>query len=279
MRAPELCAESGCRLPRLIASDLDGTLVGAGFGVSERSAVALRQAATAGAVVVLVTGRSQRRLAQVYAQLGAHYLAICANGAVVYDPGEDLVRMCRPLEPAQVREVCLRLRERVPDVVFAAHVDCGRRMLHEPGWPVHREAEEAAFLTGLEELAGTQVVKLQARAPGQDSDAFNKLVTETVGDLVEATRQGYRGLVEMTQLGATKATALAAVAAELAISPADALAFGDMPNDVSMLRWAGRSVAVANAHPEARAAAKETTLSNVDDGVAVYLERLLDRAP
>lgn len=279
MRPPEPCAVSGCWLPRLIATDLDGTLVGARFAVSERSAVAFRRAAAAGAVVILVTGRSLRRLRRVYAQLGAYYLAICANGAVVYDPAQDVVRMCRPLEPAQVREVCLRLRERVPDVVFAAHVDCGRRMLHELGWPVHPDAGEAAVPVGLEELTRVQVVKLQARAPGQDSDWFTKLVTETVGDLVEATRQGYRGLVEMTQVGVTKATALAAIAEELDIPPADALAFGDMPNDVSMLRWAGRAVAVANAHPEVRAAAHETTLSNVDDGVAVYLERLLDCLP
>ena len=80
----------------------------------------------------------------------------------------------------------------------------------------------------------------------------------------------------MTRKGVTKASALAAVAGELGVSAADVLAFGDMPNDVSMLRWAGRSVAVANAHPDARAAAREVTVSNLDDGVAVYLERLLD---
>jgi len=264
-------------LPRLIATDLDGTLSGASLGVSRRNALALDRAAAAGATIVLVTGRSLRKLSLVYADLGAPYPAICANGAVVYDPTADVVRTCQPMESADVREVCLRLRQRVPDVVFAAEVDFGRRLLHEPQWPILHDAGNAAFPVGLAELTSTPVVKLMARAPGRDSDSFNKLVTGTVADLVEATRPGYGGLVEMTRRGVTKATALAALAEELGIPPIDVLAFGDMPNDVSMLRWAGRSVAVANAHAEARAAAAETTLSNIDDGVAAYLEDLLAR--
>jgi Cof subfamily protein (haloacid dehalogenase superfamily) len=276
-RPAEPLAARASRLPRLIATDLDGTLLGVDFAVSERSTVALRRASAAGSVVVLVTGRSVRRLSSVYTALGARYLTVCANGAVLYDPDEDLVRECRPIEPNVVREVCLRLRERVPGVVFAAHVECGRRVMYEPRWPVRTDAEEAAFLAGTEAQGDLRVVKLQARTPAGDSDRFYELVTETVGDQVEATRQGYRGLVEMSRRGVTKATALAAVAGNLGISPADVLAFGDMPNDVSMLRWASRSVAVANAHPEARAAAREITSSNVEDGVAIYLERLLDR--
>jgi Cof subfamily protein (haloacid dehalogenase superfamily) len=236
----------------------------------------LSRVAAAGGVIVLVTGRSLRKLARVFAELGTRYAAICANGAIVYDPSDDLPRSCRMLEPAQVRQVCRRLREQVPDVMFAAEVDGGRRLLHHPGWPVHKDDRDIAFPVRLDELTASNVVKLQARAPGRDSDSFSKLVTDSVGDLVEATCPGYEGLVEMTQQGVTKASALALFAAELDIHPADALAFGDMPNDISMLRWAGRSVVVANAHPEARAAADEITLSNLDDGVAVYLERLLD---
>lgn len=268
-------AEAAGRLPRLIAIDLDGTLLGAGFAVSRRSALVLGRLAAAGAVIVLVTGRPLRKLARVFAELGTRYAAICANGAVIYDPADDLPRPHRMLEPAQALKVCQRLREQVPDVMFAAEVDCGR-LLHNPGWPLRGDDRDATSPAGLEELTAAQVVKLQARAPGRNSDSFNKLVNETVGDLVEATCPGYEGLVEMTQRGVTKASALAVLAAELGIDAADVLAFGDMPNDISMLRWAGRSVAVANAHPEARAAADEITLSNLDDGVAVYLERLLD---
>jgi Cof subfamily protein (haloacid dehalogenase superfamily) len=261
-------------LPKLIAIDVDGTLLGAGFAVSPRSALVLRRVAAAGGVIVLVTGRSLRKLARIFVELGTRYASICANGAIVYGPGDDRPRSCRMLEPAQARNVCRRLEEHVPDVMFAAEVD-GGRLLHSPGWPIHNDDREVAFPVGIEELTATQIVKLQARAPGQNSDSFKRIVTKSVGELVEVTCPGYDGLVEMTQRGVTKASALAVLAAGLGIHSADALAFGDMPNDISMLRWAGRSVAVANAHPDARAAAGEMTLSNLDDGVAVYLERLL----
>jgi Cof subfamily protein (haloacid dehalogenase superfamily) len=269
-------AEYSSGLPRLIAIDLDGTLLGAGFAVSRRSAIVLNRVAAAGAVIVLVTGRSMRKLARVFEELGTRYAAICANGAIVYDPTDDLPRLCRLLAPAEARAVCRRIQEQVPDVMFAAEVDCGTRLLHSPGWSIRKDDRDVAFPAGLEELTATEIVKLQARAPGRNSDSFNKLVTDAAGDLVEATCPGYDGLVEMTRKGVTKASALAIFAAKLGIHPVDALAFGDMPNDISMLRWAGRSVVVANAHPEARAAADEITLSNLDDGVAAYLERWLD---
>jgi len=266
---------SQSRLPRLVAIDVDGTLLGVGFAVSEHTAHVLSRVAAAGAVIVLVTGRSPRKLARVFAELGTRYAAICANGAIVYHPADDQPRSCRMLEPAQARRLCSLIQEQAPDVMFAAEVDCGR-LLHTQGWPVHHEDRDIAVLVRLEELIATRMVKLQARAPGRNSEAFNKLVTDAVGDLAEATCPGYEGLVEMTQRGVTKASALAAFAEELGIESADTLAFGDMPNDLSMLRWAGRSVVVANAHPEARAAADEITLANLEDGVAVYLERLLD---
>lgn len=272
-------ADTLSRIPRLIAVDLDGTLVGTGFAISTRSAHALRRVVAAGATVVLVTGRAVRRLSRVYAELGAPYLAACTNGAVVYDPSTDQCRMCQPLTPAQVHEVCMRLRARAPSVVFAAEVDAGRCLLHEPGWNVERQDRSAKREVTLDELVERRAVKLSARADGYDSDSFNRLVMEEVGDLVEATRPGYGGRVEMTQRHVTKATTLATLSAEMGLSPMDTLAFGDMPNDISMLRWAGRSVAVANAHPEVLAVAAEITLSNMDDGVAVYLERLLDRRP
>jgi hydroxymethylpyrimidine pyrophosphatase-like HAD family hydrolase len=188
----------------------------------------------------------------------------------------DAVLDCWPLQPAVLREACRRLRDRVPAVLFAAEVDGGRRLLHEPAWPVRFDADHHSFPVDLDELAGAPAVKLLARDPGRDSDSFAALVAETLGDLVEATHSSYSGLVEMSRRGVTKATGLARVAAERGIAPTDVLAFGDMPNDVSMLTWAGRSVVVANAHPQAVAAADEVTLSNLDDGVAAYLEPLLN---
>jgi HAD superfamily hydrolase (TIGR01484 family) len=263
-------------VPRLVATDLDGTLVGAGGLVSPRSARVLARLAADGVAIVLVTGRPLRWLHIVYEQLGARYLAVCANGAVIYDPVTEKVRDSWAIAPGLLREVCLRLRAAIPDVVFAVEVDDGRVMRYEPTWPVRWDEGQPGVVPGsLADLTAEPAVKLLARTPGMGPDEFVALAESIVDGRVVPTHSSHSGLVEMSARGVTKATGLATVAAELGIDPADVLAFGDMPNDVPMLRWAGRSVTVSNAHPAARAAADEVTLSNEDDGVAAYLERLL----
>jgi Cof subfamily protein (haloacid dehalogenase superfamily) len=264
------------RLPSLIATDLDGTLLGRGYSISARTAKVLAQASAAGTVVVLATGRPLRWMPMVYEQLAAGYPTICANGAVSYDPVTDTVHESRPLSPEVVAEVCTRLAAAVPGISFAVEIEGGRRMLHEPAYPVAWESTESgAREAPLSELITHHAVKLLARSAEHDADTFTALVNATLAGEVEATHSSFTGLVEISASGVDKGTGLAALAQRLGIMAADVLAFGDMPNDVPMLRWAGRSVAVANAHPAARAVADEHTLSNVDDGVAVYLERLL----
>ncbi len=271
--APGGVAGSGLTLPRLIATDLDGTLVGRDQVISRRSAKVLAQAAAAGAVVVLVTGRPLRWVYQVYDELDAGYPTICANGAVTYDPATDTVLESRPLAPDVLAEVCTKLATSVPGMAFAAEIDDGRRMVHEPAYPVVFEGD--AREVPLSEVVARPAVKLLGRAPDRDPDELAALVLTAVADRVEATHSSYGGLVEMSARGVTKATGLASLAGRLGIAPADVLAFGDMPNDVTMLSWVGRAVVVANAHPAAREVADAVTLSNVDDGVADYLERLL----
>jgi Cof subfamily protein (haloacid dehalogenase superfamily) len=261
------------RLPRLIATDLDGTLVGRDDRVSPRNAAALAAASAAGAVVVLVTGRPVRWLSGVYAQLAAPYPAICANGAVDYDPALDLVHESRPLPPTVLAQVCTRLATAVPGIRFAAEIEGGRKLLREAEYSAHWDAD--AHEVPLSEIVAQPAVKLLARAGRRDPDEFAALVGTAVDGLAEVTHSSTTGLVEISATGVTKATGLAALSERLGIAAADVLAFGDMPNDVTMLRWAGCGIAVANAHPAARAAADGYTLSNVDDGVAVYLEGLL----
>jgi Cof subfamily protein (haloacid dehalogenase superfamily) len=264
------------RMPRLIATDLDGTLLGRGYAISGRTAKVLAQASAAGVAVVLVTGRPVRWMGLVYEQLDAGYPTICANGAVTYDPVTDTVHESRPLAPAVLAEVCTRLVTAVPGISFAVEIEGGRRMLHEPAYPVAWESTESgAREAPLAELVTHPAVKLLARSADHDADTFTAVVHTTLAGQAEATHSSFSGLVEISASGVDKGTGLAALAGRLGIPAADVLAFGDMPNDVPMLSWAGRSVAVANAHPAAQAVADEHTLSNVDDGVAVYLERLL----
>jgi Cof subfamily protein (haloacid dehalogenase superfamily) len=261
--------------PRLVATDLDGTLVRQDRSLSPRTADVLDRIP---AEVVLVTGRPIRWLRQVYDQLRAPLPAICVNGAVVYDPHGDRILRADPLAPELLVEVAQRLRDAVPEAVFAVEVADGRELRHDVAWPVLWDAGDPAIraFTTPEELASVPAVKLLIRAGKQDPDVFTELVARALGGLAEATHSSYSGLVEISAAGVTKAAGLAWFCEERGIAPADVVAFGDMPNDVPMLTWAGRAVAVANAHPAVREIADDVTLSNDDDGVAAYLEKLFE---
>lgn len=264
-------------LPRLVATDLDGTLLRSDRTLSARTARVLDRVCAAGVDVVLVTGRPIRWLRHVYDQLAAPLPAICANGAVVYDPITDTVLRAEPLLPDLLAEVVRRLRAEVPGVSFAVEVADGREFRHEPGYELRWDVDDPAVraIEDPAELFAAPAVKLLVRAGRQDPDAFAGLVAGALAGLAEATHSSYSGLVEVSAAGVTKAAGLAWYCARRRLTAADVVAFGDMPNDVPMLTWAGRAVAVANAHPAVREIADEVADGNDADGVAAYLERLL----
>jgi len=125
----------------------------------------------------------------------------------------------------------------------------------------------------VEHLLSADVVKLLARHEELGSDELLSLAKSAVPEGAELTHSSSDGLLEISAAGVSKASGLATVCAELGVAADDVVAFGDMPNDLPMLAWAGTGVAVANAHPEVLAAADEVTASNDDDGVAAYLSR------
>ncbi|MER5332696.1 HAD family hydrolase [Micromonospora sp. NPDC002717] len=262
--------------PRLIATDIDGTLLRDDRTLSPHTADVLARIAARGTPVVLVTGRPIRWLKLVYDQLAEPLPAICANGAVVYDPAADEVLRADPLAPELLAEVARRLRAEVPDISFAVEIVDSRQMRHEAHYPLRWDADHEAIraVETPEELLSAPAVKLLARAADQDPDAFVALVAGALEGLAEATHSSYSGLVEISAAGVTKAAGLAWYCARLGIDARDVLAFGDMPNDVPMLTWAGRGVAVANAHRAVLAVADEVTSANSADGVAAYLEKV-----
>ncbi|HEX8632086.1 MAG TPA: HAD family hydrolase [Catenuloplanes sp.] len=260
---------------KLVATDLDGTLLRDDRRVSARTADTLARLIDEGTAVALVTGRPVRWLAQVYEQLRSPVPAVCANGAVVYDPVRDEVLRAAPLDPELLGEVARRLRAEIPGVLLAVEVENGRSLHHDHDWPRRWDAEDTEVRSvTVEELTSAPAVKLLARAAEQDSDVFVEIVTRSLGGLAEATHSSYSGLVEISAAGVTKAAGLAWLCERLGVQAAQVLAFGDMPNDVPMLAWAGRAVAVDNAHPAVRAVVDDVTLSNEEDGVAVYLDKL-----
>jgi Cof subfamily protein (haloacid dehalogenase superfamily) len=266
------------RLPGLIATDIDGTLTRPDGSVSPRSARALAAASAAGSRVLLVTGRPVRWLVRVYAYLPEPYPAVCANGAVLFDSVAGAIISAHVIPADDLRRFSEALRAELPDVTFAAETDGGRRMLHEAAYPLLFDPDDPGIATAtLAEICSVPAVKLLVRATGWDPDELTAAVRDVVGDGLEATHSSRSGLVELSAAGVTKATGLAAYAASVGLGRADVLVFGDMPNDLPMFAWAdGRAVAVANAHPSVLAAASDVTAANTEDGVAVYLERLLD---
>ena len=265
--------------PKLIATDLDGTIVRSDGEISDRTRRALAAAEEAGLLVVFVTGRPPRWMKPVSDATGHRGLAICANGAVVYDLHTETVVEEFPLDGDVARKLAEALRVRVPGIAFATERGTGHG--REPGWRPHRaDADDPETLVDeLDRLLEEPLVKLLARHEDLSNEELHAAAREVIAelaDLVDVTYGGsFDNLVEISAPGVTKAFGLERLAAEHGLGAEDVIAFGDMPNDLPMLTWAGHAVAVANAHPDVIDVADEVTASNDDDGVAQVIERLL----
>ncbi|MGI8856471.1 MAG: HAD family hydrolase [Thermomicrobiales bacterium] len=259
---------------RLVATDLDETLLRDDKTISERTREALRRVQEAGIALVLVTGRPPRRLKIVAQELGMTGLAVCCNGAIVYDLAADAIVQHDMLTPEIARQIVAALREAVPGVCFA--VERGLVFGHEPAYTAISETVEHVppVSADAHTLCGEAVTKLIVRHPEMPVEELWRISRTIVGETAATTHSG-APFVEIAAAGITKASALAGLCDRLGIPSSRVIAFGDMPNDLPMLAWAGHSVAVANAHPDVLAAVDEVTAANGDDGVAVVLEQLV----
>ena len=258
---------------RLFASDLDGTLVRSDGTISDRTVAAVAGVEDAGSVFVMVTARPPRWMSGVAHSVGHHGLAVCANGAVLYDLHTERVVESRLLDADAALEVVAALRREIPCVVFARE-SVSARLGHEPAY-VERWDTGDNDVGPIETLVGDGVIKLLARHEEMTGDEIAAAARGALGELVEASHSTDEGLLEISARGVSKATGLASLAERHGFDAADCVAFGDMPNDLPMLSWAGVGYAVANAHPAVLEAADEITASNDDDGVAQVIERLI----
>jgi Cof subfamily protein (haloacid dehalogenase superfamily) len=265
--------------PRVIATDLDGTIVRSDGTISARTVAALARVERAGSMLVMVTGRPPRWMTDIAAAVGHRGVAICANGAVLYDLHTETVLRADEIPPDVIAETIGRLRGIAPELRFTVEYPTG--FVYERSYDISRwEAGrwDARSLGGRpaddEELVSRGGTKLLAFHPDADPDTLSEKAVQAVGDLVTVTHSSKSALLEMSALGVTKASALAVLCAEHGVASGEVTAFGDMPNDLPMLTWAGTSYGVANAHPLVLAAVTHKTSRNDDDGVAEVLERL-----
>ncbi|PLW73571.1 HAD hydrolase family protein [Streptomyces sp. SCUT-3] len=269
-------ALSGSRTTRVIATDLDGTLLRDDKTVSPRTVAALAAAEEAGIDVLFVTGRPTRWMHVVSGHTARHGVAICANGAAVYDLHNDTVLQAYPLPEARALAVVAALREAVPGSSFAVERLGGFH--HEPGYPPLDPGPDAVVAPVEELLAvdeAAPVLKLLAKHPAIDPDEFLAAARAAAGEHAEFTRSSPSALLEVSGQGVSKASTLARWCRQRGVRQEEVVAFGDMPNDLPMLGWAGTAYAVANAHPEVLAATVHHTAANEQDGVAVVIERIL----
>ncbi|MBM7436986.1 HAD family hydrolase [Streptomyces sp. HB132] len=258
----------------LVATDLDGTLLRSDDTVSSRSRAALARAASAGARHLIVTGRPVPGIRALIADLGYDGLAVCGQGAQVYDAGSARMLSSVTLD-RELADTALGKIEAEVGQVFAAVDQDGADgvTLIEPGYRMPHPSLPAQRAGRRSELWAEPVIKVLIRHPELTDDELAAAARGAVADLASVTMAG-PGTVELAPYGVDKGTGISLAAGLLGRDLAGAVAFGDMPNDLPMFRLAGHRVAMAGAHAELRAAADEITLSNEADGVAVVLDRL-----
>jgi Cof subfamily protein (haloacid dehalogenase superfamily) len=263
---------------RLLATDLDGTLLGPGGTLSRRNVAALQAAKDAGWYVVLATGRPPFMVADLLPQLGgAATHGVMANGSVVATlPDMDVLHSVR-FEIDLAVHVVEVLRGVDSDYHFALATDTG--FAHEPGFDERMPAPTptppaADVLTAAADA--TEAIKLMVFHDRYGAHELLGLLPTMLGTHINVTHMG-ADCVEVGPAGIDKATALTFLCEHLGVDRTEVVAFGDEFNDHEMLLWAGHGVAMANAHQATRDLADEVTLANVDDGVAVIIERMLSK--
>ncbi len=286
--------------PSLVVSDLDGTLLTSADRVSPRTREVIGRVVASGVRFIPASGRPARWMLPVTEQLGIAPVCVCANGAVVYDAAADRITYAAELAPGVLHRVARAIldataaplaRRGLGPVSFAveragtsAFDRASELFAVEPAYPHAWDTDEHAVETR-DGLLAKPAVKLLVRHGHMLSADMFDLVNPVVDPSdAHVTWSFHGGLLEVNVPGVTKLSGLAhalgdasgtdvGVDAVPSIDPATVVAFGDMPNDLAMLRWAGYGFAMGNAVDEVVAATGHHTGTNDEDGVAQVLER------
>ena len=269
--------------PLLVASDIDGTLLDSRDRVRPRVCAAIGRMIRVGVPLVLATGRPARWMTPVLDQLPVRPMCVCANGAVTWDSYRDVITGFRGLEPEAQRTAVDLAREALAGRggVGVAAERPGRTSVDPPEelFVVSRDYDHAwdplgHDLVDEDEVMSAPATKLLLRNAEMTSAEMLAAVAPAIPpELAHVTYSVPEGLLELSAPGVTKRRGLEEMAELIGADASRVVCFGDMPNDVEMLRWAGLGVAMGKARPEVKAAADEVTATNDDDGVAVVLER------
>ena len=263
--------------PKLIATDLDGTIVHHDGTITARTLEAFARARELGVEIWFVTGRPPRWMGEIKDAFG-YGNAICCNGAMNYDLLKGTVIEEWAIPNDVLHESLKKLRKAIPGVSFAVESDnfFKREKSYVAIWDAGIDHEGC---NQIEEVLSLPILKLLVRCSGHEftSDQMLEIAEREIGDLVTVTHSSpTASLLEISAKGVSKGETLALMAGRSGFSADDCVSFGDNPNDFSMLQWCGRSYAIADGHPDAQIHAKDVTEPHMEDGVAKIIEKLLD---
>lgn len=257
----------------IVATDFDGTLLGADREVSDATRTTLSRLADTHVEFVVITGRPPRFCDNITHQTGVPTTLICANGALGYDPATGEVTQFATLALDDAHQIIEDVKQSHPDAGFCAEM--GDTFIAERRWYEAAGRTVEGEVVDLRRHLDQRLHKLLVSLPDHSPDEALVHVSALAGERANPMHAGLP-FIELMPPGVDKAFGLRQLCASRGIAAHQVLTFGDMPNDVAMLDWARWGVAVGNAHETAKAAADEVTMTNVDDGVAHILSMLLD---
>jgi Cof subfamily protein (haloacid dehalogenase superfamily) len=262
--------------PKLIATDLDGTIVAHYGFISDRTKIAFAAAHAAGIHIYFITGRPIRWMKEIKENFNFG-LGVCGNGALLYDFINEKVLEEWSFSVEAQLETVKRLRQVIPPVSFATEI--GEHFLREkkyvPRWDI---GEDNLGVDQIEEVITAPALKMLARCSDGEfsSDEMLELASKALAGIATVTHSNSTdSLLEISAVGVSKGATLSRVAGRLGLTADDCVTFGDNPNDFSMLSWASRSWAMADGHPDLMKHAKFQTDPHQEDGVAKVIEQLL----
>ena len=262
--------------PKLIATDLDGTIVAHYGFISDRTKIAFAAAHAAGIHIYFITGRPIRWMKEIKDNFNFG-LGVCGNGALLYDFINEKVLEEWSFSIEAQLETVKRLRQVIPPVSFATEIgeDFLREKKYVPRWDI---GEDNVGVDLIEEVITAPALKMLARCSDGEfsSDEMLALASKALEGIVTVTHSNSTdSLLEISAVGVSKGATLSRVAGRLGLTADDCVTFGDNPNDFSMLSWASRSWAMADGHPDLMKYAKFQTDPHQEDGVAKVIEQLL----
>ena len=268
---------------RLIALDLDGTLLDSQLQIRPRTIEALQLAREQGVQVMIVTGRHHSAAYAYWHQLGLDLPAICCNGAYIYDFKTGKALAGDPLPPAEARAF-LKLARAYPAHLM---VYTDTAMVHEHDdvplqegmgdWAARLPENlrpRLASVASFDELIENQAVVWKFLAVPDDTEAMEALLNEANTQGFYCVRSG-GNRIDISRAGNSKGKRLAEFIEQRGLSPDQVIAFGDQDNDREMLQLAGLGVAMGNAHEDVRASADWVTGPNDGDGIGDALQRFV----